>query len=99
MKHVTNKTEECVFEIVDRHTHTITKTLDKLINEYSANAYAIEDRGNGAANDPERLLEYDECAKEDYGNIILTETSGDVWMSEWQNPNTRGEYDFRIIYG
>jgi hypothetical protein len=75
------------------------KTLDDLMYRYGSNAYAIEDRGNGAANEPERLLAYDEYAKEDYGDIILSETSHDVWISKWQNPNTRGEHDFRIIFG
>lgn len=84
-------------EIVERYT--TTKTLDELITDYGANAYAIEDRGSGSANDPDVLLLYDNDVKAAYGDIEMY-YDGDrwIWISDWQNPNTRGEYDYRLIF-
>lgn len=72
-------------------------TLDELISSWDANGYAIEDRGNGSANNPDVLLEYDDAAREAYGHIVL-KLNHDLYISDWQNPNTNGEYDYRIIY-
>ncbi len=74
------------------------KTLNELMNEYGANTYAIEDRGGGAANSLDVLLPYDEGAKEAYGEIEMTFDGWYLWISAWQNPNTNGEYDYRVIF-
>jgi hypothetical protein len=82
-------------EIVERYT--TSKSIDDLMDEFGSNVYAIEDRGSGSANDPNVLLLYDEDAKLAVGELELT-FDGHRWISTWQNPNTRGEYDYRIIF-
>jgi hypothetical protein len=74
-------------------------TLDQLMIAYDANAYYYEDRGSGSANDGDQPLEYDKEAQASYGALKMIPLPNDGgWASEWQKPNTHGEYDFRVIF-
>jgi hypothetical protein len=46
-------------------------TLDKLIKDYSGNAYGFQDAGNGSSSSGQ-LLDYDNDARTEYGEVEMS---------------------------